>query len=224
MTARIRPIATMVRLIEQWRFRLLLCLLLASLFLEPLLNGRTYGPAILTALFGVILAGAILVSDPPKTARYLSYGLVVVWVVCGWVRDSPMTAQFDVPLLAITMVLGVTVFGFTLRALIINPETDVDALAGAVFGYFLLAVVWSLFYLQLEFWNPGSFLFTDASLDVRSELLYFSLVTLTTLGYGDITATNPFARICSGIEAAQGTLYLAILIGRVVGLLRSHDR
>lgn len=224
MTRHIGPIKALVRLIERWRFRLLLGLLVAILFLEPLLDGTAFGPLLLTTLLGIVFAGAINVSDPPRRIRLFAYGLVTVWVLISWLRDAPILATFDAPLLAITMVLGLTVFGITLRALVYTPEADVDALAGAVFGYFLLAVVWALFYMQLEYWTPGSFRFSVEQQDVRAELVYFSLVTITTLGYGDITATNPFARICTGVEAAQGTLYLAILVGRVVSMLKSKER
>ncbi|MEJ8572147.1 potassium channel family protein [Microbaculum marinum] len=214
----------LVQMIEKWRFRLLLTMLVATLFLETLLDENLFGALFLTTLFAIVLGGAVYVSAPPARIRYFAYGLVAIWMVVSWLRDSPVLATFDAPLLAITIVLGVTVFGITLRALIYSPEADIDALAGAVFGYFLLAVVWALFYMQLEYWTPGSFRFAIAEQDVRGELLYFSLVTITTLGYGDITAANPFARICTGVEAAQGTLYLAILVGRVVSLLKSDPR
>ena len=55
---------------------------------------------------------------------------------------------------------------------------------------------------------------------IWNELLYFSLVTLTTLGYGDITPLGAVARIWSALEALVGTLYLAVLISRLVGIYR----
>ena len=224
MSTHFTPVRSLVHLIERWRFRLLLGLLTGVLFLEPLLSGRRGGEIVMTGLFGIILFGAVLVSEPPRKARYPPYALIAVWLALGWLTNLPVTSTLQAPLLLITMVIGVTVFGFTLRALIVNPEADIDALAGAVFGYLLLAVLWALFYMQLEIWTPGSFGFSDGGDDHSGELLYFSLVTITTLGYGDITALNPFARICTGIEAAQGTLYLAILVGRAVGLLHNQHK
>ena len=53
-----------------------------------------------------------------------------------------------------------------------------------------------------------------------TQFLYFSLTTLTTLGYGDITPINPFARIWATLEAVVGTLYVAILVARLVSLYR----
>ena len=50
-------------------------------------------------------------------------------------------------------------------------------------------------------------------------MLYFSLVTVTTVGYGDIAPATSVAQICAALEAALGTLYIAVLIGRIVGQL-----
>jgi Ion channel len=223
MSTRTGPVASIFRLIDLWRFRLLLALLFAALFLGWILNRTTLGSMTETLLFGVILSGAVSVSRAPRAAALATHALVVVWVLLSLAREAGLVAPLDAPLLAITLVLGITVFAFTLYALLTTPQIDIDSLAGAVFGYFLLAVIWALFYVQVEIWSPGSFVFPAQSQDLVGELLYFSLVTITTLGYGDITATNQFARICTGIEAAQGTLYLAILIGRVVATMRSRD-
>ena len=73
----------------------------------------------------------------------------------------------------------------------------------------------------IEALAPGSFGFTDPSFEAAwNQLLYFSLVTLTTLGYGDITPVGAVARIWSALEAVTGTLYLAVLIARLVSLYR----
>ena len=70
-------------------------------------------------------------------------------------------------------------------------------------------------------WSPGAFTLA-ADGDPFADLLYFSLVTITTLGYGDISPVAPFARISAGLEAATGTLYIAILIAHIVGSLASR--
>ena len=54
------------------------------------------------------------------------------------------------------------------------------------------------------------------------QFLYFSLTTLTTVGYGDITPVNPFAQVWSTMEAVCGTLYMALLVARLVGLYQSQ--
>jgi voltage-gated potassium channel len=127
-----------------------------------------------------------------------------------------------VALIVVTFLFGAFAAARVLIVLVSAPAADADALAGAVFGYFLLVAVWALFFRALEIWSPGAFSLT-ADGDPFTELLYFSLVTITTLGYGDISPIAPLARIGAGLEAAMGTLYIAILIARIVGAL-SHRR
>ena len=74
----------------------------------------------------------------------------------------------------------------------------------------------------MELWSPGAFALAADS-DPVTELLYFSLVTITTLGYGDISPVAPFARISAGFEAAMGTLYIAVLVARIVGALGNRN-
>jgi hypothetical protein len=85
--------------------------------------------------------------------------------------------------------------------------------------YFLLGLTWSAMYQVINFVGPGSF--NEAGGPVRqdphwSTFLYFSLTTLTTLGYGDIVAVRPAARMFATLEAATGVLYIAITVSRLV--------
>jgi hypothetical protein len=127
-------------------------------------------------------------------------------------------SEFTVTLVVVTFMFGGFAVYRTLITLVTAPAADADALAGAVFGYFLLVVVWAMLFRAMELWSPGAFALA-ADGDPFTELLYFSLVTITTLGYGDISPVAPFARISAGFEAAMGTLYIAILIARIVGAL-----
>jgi len=63
----------------------------------------------------------------------------------------------------------------------------------------------------------------DAGLQ-QAELLYFSFVTLSTLGYGDLTAVSLTARLVAGVEAIAGQLFLTILVARLIGLHFKQSR
>jgi hypothetical protein len=93
---------------------------------------------------------------------------------------------------------------------------------GAVAGYILLAVVFAIAYSLVEYLAPGSFQMPSALSQSREShgqlFYYFSVTTLTTAGFGDITAVNPFARTLVMMEALIGQLYPAILIARLVSL------
>jgi hypothetical protein len=70
----------------------------------------------------------------------------------------------------------------------------------------------------MEDTHPGSFRLPEGG-DLDTQMLYSSMVTVTTVGYGDITPATSIAQITAALEAALGTLYIAILIGRIVGQL-----
>lgn len=93
---------------------------------------------------------------------------------------------------------------------------------GAIALYLLIAALFTILYILLETVSPGAFRFPDYWQQGRSELsnvfAYFSFVTMTTVGYGDVTAVHPFARSLVMFEALIGQLYPAILIARLVTL------
>ena len=99
-----------------------------------------------------------------------------------------------------------------------SREATADSLVGAIFGFFVIAAACALLFRQMESSHPGCFRLPEGG-DLDTQMLYFSLVTVTTVGYGDITPATSIAQISAALEAALGTLYLAILIGRIVGQL-----
>ncbi|ODR99272.1 hypothetical protein AUC68_04525 [Methyloceanibacter methanicus] len=108
-----------------------------------------------------------------------------------------------------------------LRDLSRRRDADSNTIMGAVVAYLFLAVAFAYLYGIIEHIQPGSFagLPTGAGRERLDEaLIYFSLVTLTTVGYGDIVAVSGPARPLAGLEAACGTLYVAVMIARLVAL------
>ena len=93
--------------------------------------------------------------------------------------------------------------------------------------YFLLGMLWFALYTFLNAIQPGSFAEAGVVLAGRmqpSKILYFSLATLTTLGYGDIVAIRPPARMFATLEAAAGVLYIAITVARLVASYQITNR
>ncbi|HVO64837.1 MAG TPA: potassium channel family protein [Terriglobales bacterium] len=90
-------------------------------------------------------------------------------------------------------------------------------LCTAVSIYLLLGLLWFALYSAIEAFYPGSILRTSTAMADRStELLYFSLVTLSTIGYGDVVPLNPEVRILAALEGITGVLYIAITVALLV--------
>jgi hypothetical protein len=83
-------------------------------------------------------------------------------------------------------------------------------------------MIWAYAYYFLESFHPGSFSIVENSTDDLVDFNYYSFVTLTTVGYGDILAITRAARALSIFEAITGQLYLAIMISRLVGMHASQ--
>ncbi len=106
------------------------------------------------------------------------------------------------------------------KAVIITTETIVLAMC----TYILLGTLWALLYIPVAVLIPDSFVFNAVpdSASLMDQLNYFSFVTLTTLGYGDILPVASIARSLAILESITGTLFIAVLISRLVGSYSSN--
>jgi voltage-gated potassium channel len=112
------------------------------------------------------------------------------------------------------------------RQIVVGNNISANRIIGAICVYLLIGVIWSLFYSLLEVGVPGSFkgLMEQSSVDWSPDWVYYSFVTLTTLGYGDITPLTFSARALSYFEAIVGQFYLAIMVAGLVGAYLSNNQ
>jgi hypothetical protein len=172
-------------------------------FAVLLISGvRALGERRLTRLFLMPVALVTL-------AVYLASGILPVGEV--WVLATTLVSL---------ILFLVVVLGQTLRK---GPITS-HRLQGAVAAYLLLGVIWAHAYALVAALRPEAFAGPVSAADGARAFYYFSFVTLATLGYGDVLPVHPAARSLATLEAVTGTLYLAILIARLVSLAKAPDR
>ena len=112
---------------------------------------------------------------------------------------------------------------FLLRFIFSADKVSTNSVFAATSSYLLLALIWAFAYHFVYKINPQAFNLPDQAFDTAwLKMVYFSLVTITTLGYGDIVPVSSFARMLAGVEAVVGQLYLAVLIAWLVGLTISN--
>ncbi len=114
-----------------------------------------------------------------------------------------------------------------IKSVLTAPVVTPDIVAGAIAIYMLLGILWSGIYLGIYTFSPESFYVGNpdaagANLD-RADLLYFSFITLSTLGYGDITPVSGIARSMAALEAMIGVVYMAVFVGRIVSLRKPME-
>ncbi len=122
--------------------------------------------------------------------------------------------------LCVVIIFCMMSFVFILADITSDLKVDRNRVVGAICLYLLIGLIFGLLYTIIEILLPGSFTNMPAEEGRASErLFYYSYVTLTTLGYGDITPLRPIARTFSYLEAIIGVFYMSIMIGAMISLL-----
>jgi len=133
--------------------------------------------------------------------------------------------ELDLLRLLVLITLAIATIYFCARRVLFSGHVDTNKIVGAICIYLLLALTWGMIYAVLELVFPGSIRGIGQGEwgSSRDDALYFSYVTLTTLGYGDITPVQPLARYFAYMQAVTGQFYTAILVASLIGV-RLADR
>jgi hypothetical protein len=204
----------------------LLVLLLPALFIVPLLDSDL-ARFMFGILFSLLLVSGVTNLSSRLLPRVSAGVLAGSTIAVHWLHEI-----YRVPILAAWAVF-LSLICFLLLALVIMRQVFQDGavtvarIKGAMAVYILIGFSWSYIYQLIDLRVPGAFNFSHPPTnpdDLRhsADMTYFSFVTLTTLGYGDITAAHPVARMFVIIEALIGQLYPATLLARLVSLEIIH--
>jgi len=206
------------------RYAILLASLLLLIVGFPFFVELPIGPALLRVLW-LVLIGAGVISAGRSVGRLRAA------LALGTLALVPRLLE---PLLAgrwpwATEDLGALLLGFVtwvvLREVLSHQRVTSETISGALCVYLLVALIWSQVYTVLEASDPGSFRLPEGAgggFALQQALTYFSVVTQTTLGYGDVVPATPAARSLAIGQAIFGQLYLAVLIARLVALEIAH--
>ncbi len=197
---------------------LTLLIMISPFFDEP----RGTAAPVLTILFSLQLLSVVYVAT--SGGRQLAIGALLAgaWLVLRW---SSFFAEIETAELVSDVALvcfNIYAIGVSLKRIITAKEVVLDVIYGSAAVYLLLAVTWAVVYGIIEQLAPGSFALKESASGGRwIQLLYYSFVTQTTLGYGDVTPLSPVAQIWSALEATLGVFYLGILVARLVSIYRA---
>jgi hypothetical protein len=200
-------------------------------------NSRAY--TLMVALVGQILLSSLSTDESLLSDAYQAFViLAVIFVAADTRRNLVIGLSLGIPSLVltftglamndkisgwITYIFVVALFLFVVRMMLIKifttKKVTFETIGFAICTYLLLGSVFTIFYSGVVTINPDAFSqpINQAGSSPGSILTYFSFVTLTTLGYGDISPISPLARSLAILEALTGTLFLAVLISRLVG-------
>ena len=150
--------------------------------------------------------------------------IVILIIAAPFVVLDGLSVFFPHPYLMIAaMGFGTVLYLYIIVLLVINLLSyrviTADLIFCAIATYFLIGVMWAGVYMVLEGISPGSF----AGLSQNGDLVYFSFVTLTTVGFGDILPQSILAKRLVVFEGALGGIYLAVIIAMIVGRYMSME-
>jgi hypothetical protein len=193
---------------------------------SPLLGQR---PVVSLFLTFLLLWTSVPALEPTRRVRAAAIAglmLVIIVRVASLWRGGENTALNIAALLA-TAAYVAFVAGHVLVAVVRPARVTANTIVGAICVYLLLAQVFGLVYFALEMHSPGAIVGAGLQPDVADgqphlyfhQFLYFSVITLTTLGYGDIMPASPVARSLVMLEAMLGQFFLAVFVARFVGAL-----
>lgn len=222
-TAPTRPTRELRRaaLLHMGSMSAFLVVLVAGVFVVPVIApsddvGRAVNDLALTL---ILLSGAAaVVSSRPLALAAAALCVVAIairwseWIVPSAVSPLVHSGSALLALLLLTMIVAARVFAAGTIAV------TADRVVGAIVLYLLLGIAWAVVYDLVAGRLPDAFAGVRPGDGGAQRWLYFSFVTLTTVGYGDITPVAPVARSLAALEALVGQLYPAIILARLVSL------
>ena len=205
------------------RFLFLIVFIVMLIVLGPFFEVFIGLRLFMEVFFSIIFIATIYAVSQKRHHIIIAAILLIPALLAVWTPDIPMHNTVT----TIGYICGLIVFAFaviSILSFIFSEETVTrQTISAAVSVYLLIALMWTFIYRLLENLYPGSFAVAHDKLqEAESIYLYFSLVTITTLGYGDITPIRSQAVALSVLEAITGQIYLVVVVAWFVGLYVSR--
>jgi hypothetical protein len=213
--------------VTKWRFQLLLLVLLSLYAIVPFIEARWFADIVATAVTVFAVA-----SVSEKRGLLVVFSVLAAFVIAGtWYAHWFPGYSIAVAVHFLDALFQALVVGAVLAHVFKSTRITRETIAGAICAYLLIGAMWAHVFSIVENVSPGSFADNSIEADAASgpepirdqsdRFTYFSFVTLTTLGYGDVTPLTRPAKNLAALEAIFGQLYLAVLIARLVSQARS---
>jgi hypothetical protein len=216
--------------LARFRFRrfstVQLLIVLAVFFIcAPFIEEIRGGHLILSLLFSLVLLAAVFAVADQKRTLAIALLLAIPAIMARWISQFRPDLVHPAVFLICALVLMAFVIAHLLRFVLRAPIVTVEVLCASISAYLMLGLAWTNAYWLVDQLTPGGAFSFNTNAGTRSingfTGFYFSFITLSTVGYGDITPVSRMARWLAAMEAMTGLLYVAVLIARLVSLYSS---
>jgi hypothetical protein len=199
------------------RFLFVLVSLLGFLILSPLFRGFTGLKNLLDIFLSLVLISSVYAVSQKRSDFIIAILLVFPLFLSTWtnyfIESSALYLIGICSGILFFAFMTITVLSFVLK----KNRVTLNVIYAAIVVYIFIAFMWAFLFSLVEILQSGSITMTATDGNLF-HFLYYSFVTITTLGYGDITPTSEIARSLSMIEAVIGQIYLVVLISRLMGI------
>jgi hypothetical protein len=200
----------------------LLIALALLFFFFPFVEEVKGGDLIVSLLLSLVLLSAVLAVSDRRSVLLIALVLAIPAIAGRWINhfrpDLVHPAVFLTAALVLVAFVVVNLLRFVWRA----PSVNIEVLCASISAYLMLGLMWTMAYWLVDQLTPGAFAFNAGPRSMNGfNGFYFSFITLSTVGYGDITPVSRIARWLAAMEAMTGLLYVAVLISRLVALYSS---
>jgi len=191
-------------------------------FSFPFVEEVKGGDIIVSVLLSLVLISAVFAVARSGRTLVAAVLLMIPAIAGRWINhfrpDLVPPAVFLISGLVLIAFVVVNLLRFILRA----PSVNAEVLCASISAYLMLGLVWTMAYWLVDQLTPGGAFSFNTNTGTQSmngfNAFYFSFITLSTVGYGDITPLSRIARWLAALEAMTGLLYVAVLIARLVSL------
>jgi voltage-gated potassium channel Kch len=201
------------------RYLFLLVLIALMLFLSPFLDALLWSTVLSDILLTAIFIAVIYAVSPKKHQLIIAAILGLPLIVSLWsvywvdVRTLSLLTRIFGALFCAYNIFNILLYIFK------SEEVNKETIFAAIDAYLLMALMFAFIFTVLEKLAPGSFSSIEGhGMDILSRFKYFSFVTITTLGYGDIIPLTVKASALATLEAVTGQIYLVVLVAWLVGM------
>lgn len=204
------------------KFSYLFLTIILYLTLEPFLGNKF--PIMFSFFFILVIVTVLKALELKKRMFKICQVTAISAFICNCLIETSAISANQQLYLSLLLVLNLMYLFFIALAIVLlikglfeEKNVTSQTIHGGIAVYFLMGIMWALLYSLVSLFNSGAFAIQHDSNDF-SQFVYFSFVTLTTLGYGDITPVTSVARNMAILEALIGQIFLTVFVARLVGM------
>lgn len=211
-------IRNLLRSIVYWDFSLL-AMVIFLIFIIPLLPGETHQRLYDILFTGIYIFAALAVGIKSRSIFWFAVGVSIL----NWLSTILKLQILSTISRSFTIIFFIIIVIIFIAGIARAKKVNLNIILDAINGYLLLSIVFGILVALIMKFDPGAFNFPelelsgDKSIRDFSEYMYYSIVSITTLGYGDIVPKTPVAKSLATFISICGQFYIAILLALLVG-------